>query len=488
MKSYYLFLFCVLFLLFSCKEKVNTFYSIDYRKTFQYDSDWEVSDDIENINFISIMNTKDTNDDFQSNINFIIRPKKDTYLGDDYLYLKEQLTEALERKGYSIIEEKDIVINKQRALCIIASKTFEGKRYKVEQIYQLYDGVLIEATFISEAISFKEFQESAELILQSFKYYTKPLELESQDTMGREYDHYKNFTAYGPLKNNKREGFWSFYSQLGVQIETGHYKNGLKTGDWGKIYVNEDVSPREKKTYINDSLDGNYISYFYNGKIDSTGIFSKNRQIGIWTSYHSDGAVSKKGNYINGKKDGVWKQYYTTEQIQANKKYINGKKEGLWEYFYANGQLEKIEKYTEGIEDSTWVAYHPDGSIKHKNYYDNGIKIGVWETYYDTGKLEKQRFYNNGKQDGIYRHFNPQGNVIYLVTYKDGLKHGEYKYFSPKTGKPIREEFFKEDKKHGIQKEYYTNGQLKLQENFSYGKKQGKFFTYYENGQIKEEK
>jgi len=488
MKSYYLFLFCILLFLFSCKEEVNTFYSIDYKKTFQYDSNWEVSDDIENINFISILNTKDTNDDFQSNVNFIIIPTMDTRLGDDYLYIRNRQAEALERKGYSIIEEKEIGINKQRALYIIANKTIEEKRYTMLQTLQLYNGVLIEGTFISEAISFREFQESAEFILQSFKYYVKPPELDNKDNYGREYDSNRNLSAYGPIKENKKEGLWSFYSRLGLQIETGHYTNGLKTGDWGEVYTNENASPRIKKTYINDSLEGSYTSYFDNKQIDSTGTFLNNKQIGAWISYYNTGIIYKKGEYKKGKKENVWNYYHSTGEIYTNGQYTNGKKQGVWEYFYTDGTLEKIEKYSKGVEDSIWVGYHPNGLLKHKNYYSEGLKIGTWKSYYTNGQLRNKSVYNSGKLDGGSKTFTRQGKSLFINSYKEGKKHGNHKHFNPLTGEPIKEEVFFEGKKHTTQKEYYTKGQLKKVENYSHGKKQGKFFSYYENGQLKEEK
>lgn len=53
----------------------------------------------------------------------------------------------------------------------------------------------------------------------------------------------------------------------------------------------------------------------------------------------------------------------------------------------------------------------------------------------------------------------------------------------------LREElpYNKDSRIHGLKRTFYTNGQIKTEENYNNGKKEGPYKTYYSNGQIEAE-
>ena len=85
------------------------------------------------------------------------------------------------------------------------------------------------------------------------------------------------------------------------------------------------------------------------------------------------------------------------------------------------------------------------------------------KNYYDNGKLKSEFEKNdNGKLDGIYREYYENGQLKLECTYKDGQLDG-------------------------ISKEYYKNNQLSCEYNFKNGQLDGLCKEYYDSGKIKEE-
>ena len=88
--------------------------------------------------------------------------------------------------------------------------------------------------------------------------------------------------------------------------------------------------------------------------------------------------------------------------------------------------------------------------MNEKNYYDDGIL---------KSEFEKN---DNGQLDGIYREYYENGQLKLECTYKNGQLEG-------------------------IAKEYYKNNQLSCEYNFKNGQLDGLCKEYYESGKIKEE-
>ena len=52
-----------------------------------------------------------------------------------------------------------------------------------------------------------------------------------------------------------------------------------------------------EKHYLNNSLHGEYIYYWDNGKIRFMGTFAKNKRIGTWKNYDRHGNIIFKESY-----------------------------------------------------------------------------------------------------------------------------------------------------------------------------------------------
>ena len=105
-----------------------------------------------------------------------------------------------------------------------------------------------------------------------------------------------------------------------------------------------------------DITEGPYISYYYDGKIKSSGGYQNNSPVGEWKYYYENGQLKTIGYFLS-KKNSQWKYFYEDGQLRMEGSIIEKNKEGLWKYYFENGKL------------------------KTKGEYKNGKKIGVWKYY-----------------------------------------------------------------------------------------------------------
>ncbi|MEJ7559304.1 MAG: hypothetical protein WKF66_13420 [Pedobacter sp.] len=91
--------------------------------------------------------------------------------------------------------------------------------------------------------------------------------------------------------------------------------------------------------------EGKWKSY-EDGRLMSTGKYSKNQQTGYWKYFYSNGSIHRKGNYINDKQNGPWDFFFDNGQRMGKGEIIDDELNGLWKWFYSNGNL-----YTERFYD-----------------------------------------------------------------------------------------------------------------------------------------
>ena len=112
--------------------------------------------------------------------------------------------------------------------------------------------------------------------------------------------------------------------------------------------------------------------------------------------------------------------------------------------------------------------------MNEKNYYDDGIL---------KSEFEKN---DNGQLDGIYREYYENGQLKLECTYKNGQLEGIAKEYY-KNNQLSCEYNFRDGKLDGLCKEYYESGKIKEEYYCKDGKFDGTFKKYYTNGKEKSE-
>ncbi|WP_066223623.1 energy transducer TonB [Formosa haliotis] len=121
-------------------------------------------------------------------------------------------------------------------------------------------------------------------------------------------------------------------------------------------------------------------------------------------------------------------------------------------------------------EDGPFKEYYKNGTLKAEGTYKSDKKIGRWQYYYDNGQIEKEdMFLPNGSWSGLSRTYT-QAGVLKSETKTDPAEHGSY----------IEKEFFGDGSVH---REFI----LKSVEGKNYQTRKGPYKEYYANGNIKVE-
>jgi antitoxin component YwqK of YwqJK toxin-antitoxin module len=160
-----------------------------------------------------------------------------------------------------------------------------------------------------------------------------------------------------------------------------------------------------------------------------------------------------------------------------------GKKYGHWEQ-YEQGKLLWKGKFYNGEPVGDFIYYYPNKKIKDKlYYYPNSPKVSAI-TYYSNGVKSSEGIFINKAKDGKWLYYNVAGKLVSEDNYKLGKKQGVSKLFSPEDGTLLQEETWENNLLHGLHKEYYTTGDVRLKWNYKYGKIDGDFESYYLDGAI----
>ncbi|MAD61168.1 MAG: hypothetical protein CMH49_06625 [Myxococcales bacterium] len=116
-------------------------------------------------------------------------------------------------------------------------------------------------------------------------------------------------------------------------------------------------------------------------------------------------------------------------------------------------------------------------------YLPKKVKHGPHTKWYPKSEFKQfERNYNNDILDGLYKEWYSNGQLKVQATYSNGQLEGSFnKYYS--NGNKRVEGRYAENVRVSVYKEYYKNGKLKLSYNYSpIGKFEGKQVRYRMNG------
>jgi antitoxin component YwqK of YwqJK toxin-antitoxin module len=237
-------------------------------------------------------------------------------------------------------------------------------------------------------------------------------------------------------------------------------ENGKKYGVYKKYWKTNFTNLRARTGVI--WVEANYWNDQLNGE---------------YKEYDKDGNLIILTNYKDGKLDGEYKKFYYAKfdeednlhrfyegKLDFQCFYKNDKLEGEYKSFHMNGQLSTQEYYKDGKEEGEHKEWYKNGQLRRKCYYKNGKIDGLEQEFYDNGNLKKQAFYKNNNL-GVYQEFHK--NLVLklqaILTKTDD-----------KTS----------DDETGNIKEFYDNGQLKLEKQLIEGKIKEKIKVFDSNGKL----
>ena len=211
-------------------------------------------------------------------------------------------------------------------------------------------------------------------------------------------------------------------------------------------------------------------------------IYSQKEKInpnGYNTFYFENGIKSSEGTLENGLPNNFWITYYKTGELKSKGNRVDYKLDSNWLFFHKNGKLDKEIHYSLDKKDGITKLYNDIGVILEIINYEKGNKEGLNQLFIpkDSGKksfLFAEFNYSENKKNGKAFEFDSLGMIITLLKYNNGNE-----MYNEKINR-----YDLNNKKHGVWKEFYKNGNIKLDLTYSHGKLNGRMKEFSEKGKI----
>jgi antitoxin component YwqK of YwqJK toxin-antitoxin module len=238
------------------------------------------------------------------------------------------------------------------------------------------------------------------------------------------------------------------WNENGTIQEEGTYKEGLKIGSWKYFdstgllkYESRFSADTEFVVYAADNKNkplvvngnGEFKSFYANGKIQEQGIVENFCRKGIWKSFYENGAPEMTVFWSDNRKKIIncWKK---DGSLMVN----NGN--GTYLLTTENDTLLLKGEYKDSLQSGEWNYYFPEnGAIFKTALFENGLLNGPTKLYYDSSKLSCEGAYNNDMKDGEWIWYHENGEVSSKVSFSKDKKQGQQFHYNS-NGKKIREE------------------------------------------------
>lgn len=161
------------------------------------------------------------------------------------------------------------------------------------------------------------------------------------------------------------------------------------------------------------------------------------------------------------------------------------------------GQLISIARYTNGQLHGEQKAFYPKGQLMNRAQYEQGFQVGRYVYYYGNGNLGETSYYKifegeGGRESfkhGEQKEFYPNGQLKNITRYEQGLQVGEdVRYYA--NGNLAGTLYFKifegkdgpESLRHGEIEQYHVSGYLQVKGRFEKGEREGLWLEYNKDG------
>jgi len=241
---------------------------------------------------------------------------------------------------------------------------------------------------------------------------------------------YGNFNAKGD-----NEGDFIYYWYNGKVRGKEFYRAGKQEGEETYYFSNGQRSSHS--WYKNGELDGESISYFWTGTPNIITHYHAGKEDGTKITLYANGDTSLVEHYTAGKQDGEALSYTHQHTLQSISNYKNDALDGVYKKYFSNGQISDSGLYKAGKQEGEWKWWYSNGKLENVNHFVHDVENGERIQYYDNGTIKETYTSVNGKIDGEDHEYDDDGKLYDSRTYSNGLLQ-KAQYFD-KSGKKISE-------------------------------------------------
>ena len=324
-------------------------------------------------------------------------------------------------------------------------------------------------------------------------------------TNGKYTEYYKNgqIKIQGSYKEGKRDGEFKTFLKNGKSAGFIIYKDGkiIKSTLVKTMKDNASFSPISYANYDLDTsysiggvdfpnkllkryrmydkkgvLNGNSISYYEEGNIQSIFPYKNNLIEGLVIRYYENGNIKEEVNYKNNKMNGEAKSYDENGKLNGRTIFKDDIK--LEEDVYKENEiLKNTFKNGELVKQD---ICSPNGTLKERRIL-NGDEM-EYSTFYPNGNV-KQKILAKDKTIIKEQIYARNGNIMSNSFFSDGKPVIELFEYYP-DGKLFRKISTINKMLNGDSIEYYPNGNIKEKTHFINNKEEGEHFFYDKNGNL----
>ena len=169
-----------------------------------------------------------------------------------------------------------------------------------------------------------------------------------------------DFTVIKNKDTLKLSGFKKF--EEAIYLFTKEYRN--RPENIKQIPSSKQMQRKEGVWLLHGSpYSGQFIDYYYNGKIQSEGTILYGKPNGLHRLYYLNGKLLVEKNYKEGLENGLEKEYYEDGSLKQKGEFVNGKEEGIWDMYFPNGQLKQRSSFKDGNMEGETTVYYSTGKI-----------------------------------------------------------------------------------------------------------------------------
>ncbi|MFQ5494564.1 MAG: toxin-antitoxin system YwqK family antitoxin [Phycisphaerae bacterium] len=95
-------------------------------------------------------------------------------------------------------------------------------------------------------------------------------------------------------------------------------------------------------------------------------------------------------------RDGDFRSWFSNGRLHEAGRYVNGQMDGTWTIYDEQGRKRGIQHYVLGRRHGRWLAWHANGRLARQWAYDHGLKHGDWITWDENGKVIQRERYSRG--------------------------------------------------------------------------------------------
>ena len=257
-----------------------------------------------------------------------------------------------------------------------------------------------------------------------------------QYKMGKEVGHWKEGNNEFEYVDGEKNGPYRESVYSGEFFEVGTYKDGEKDGPFEWIPRTEEGKAKgyyRKGAYKDGKLNGYFEKKDEGGVVKCT--YRDGDFEGSYQQYDENGVLRVDAT-LSGHKDyydpwpvnGEFTSYYANGKIEEHYTAVKGKKTGLYEKRSMDGIILVKCSYKNGEYDGIYEEYYPSGKIKEIRGYKNGKREGPSKSYAEDGRVLESANYQDDKLDGPYERRDSDGCLIKKCTYRNGYATDAYHY------------------------------------------------------------